>query len=150
MGSQLVAVRTGLMAALAEATGFENVECSYAYKKGRKDPRESAWTNNGRVTHTPASLRPSKTFRNEVGTFDVVILVRGIGDAQETTSARALALGVIVEDFIATHVNWANEAIDAEIDTLTVEGDAVLAEAFNDHGTLAEWSIPVRYLARLT
>lgn len=150
MGSQLVAVRSALATKLALQTGFTTVDCNYAYKKGRKDPRESAWTVDGRFTHEVASLRAGKTFRDEEGRFGLRILVRGIAQAQETTSARAMALGAIVEDFVAIHANWNDGALGVAIQTLTVEGDGELVEAFNDTGTLAELTLPIRYTARLT
>ncbi len=153
MGSALVAVRTGLITALATLTGtgedLENVSVSYAYPRG-PEKRETIYTSGGKFNHSSASLRATKTFRNEVGTFDVRVLVRGISLAQETTSARAIELGVVVEDFVATHVNWTNSALGVAIQTLTVDGDGELVEAFNDKGTLAELSIPIRYSARLT
>jgi hypothetical protein len=68
MGSQLVAVRAGLVTALDALSGFNGVQVSYAYKKGR-EPREAAWTVDGRVSHSPAGLRAGKKFRDEVGTF---------------------------------------------------------------------------------
>lgn len=149
MGSQLVAVRSAFATKLALETGFANVACSYAYKRG-KEPRESAWTVDGRFTHEVASLRAAKTFRNEEGRFGLRILVRGIAAAQETTSARAMALGAIVEDYIAIHANWNNGALGVTVNTLTVEGDGELLEAYNDNGTLAELTLPIRYTARLT
>lgn len=149
MGSQLVAVRTGLMAALAEATGFENVECSYAYKKGRKDPRESAWTADAQFILSPAGMRAGKKSYDEIGTFVVRILVRGIGLAQEETDDRAAALGLVVFDFVANNASG-GAAINADIQTLTVNGTGDLTPAYNDHGTLAQLDLPIRFTARLT
>lgn len=153
MASALVAVRTGLITALATLTGagedLEDVQVSYAYLRG-PEKRECIYTSGGKFNHSNASLRATKTFRNEVGTFGLVVLVRGIKAAQETTSARALAIGAVVEDFVATHANWSNSALGVLIQTMTVEGDGELVEAFNDNGTLAELTIPIRYSARLT
>ena len=149
MGSALVAVRTGLVTALDALTSLNNVQVTYAYPRG-PEKRECIYTYGGKFNHSSASLRATKTYRNEVGTFDVRVLVRGISLAQETTSARAIALGVIVEDFVATHANWSNSALGVAIQTMTIDGDGELLEAFNDKGTLAELSIPVRYTARLT
>lgn len=149
MGSQLVAVRSGLMDALAQETGFSGVECGYSYPKGRKDPRESAWTVDGKVSLSPAGMRAGKKTYNEIGTFTVRILVRGINDAQETTSARALELGLVVFDFVASNASGGT-AVNADIQALTIEGEGDLAEAFGAQGTLAELDIPIRYVARLT
>lgn len=154
MGSLLVDVRAGLVDAWAELPEFttpagpsnQTPLVTFGYKHGAKD-RERIWTHRGRFTHEPASLRPAVTFRNEVGAFDVVILVEGIGLSQRETSARAMNLGHVIENHIAAHANWPKVA---GLNSLTVEGEGQLLEAFNDNGSLAELTLPVRYAARLT
>lgn len=149
MGSALVAVRKGLTAALTALPAFEGVEVTFAYKVGTRK-RERLWTQDARFTHEPASLRPGKTFRDEVGTFNLRILIEGVSKSPDDTSGRAMDLGHVVEDFVASHANWVNGALGVSINTLTVQGDGELAEAFNDKGSLAELTYPIRYTARLT
>lgn len=149
MGTLLVAVRQGLVTALDALPSLNGVQATYAYKKGG-EPRESLWTVDGRFTHAPASMRAGKTFRNEDATFGLRILVRGISKDQHWTSSRAIEIGAAVEDFVAIHANWLNGALGPVVQTMTVEGEGELAEAFNDRGTLAELTLPIRYTARLT
>lgn len=145
----IVAVRQGLVEALDDLASLNGVQCSYAYKRG-KEPRESVWTVDGVFNHVPASLRAGKTFRDEDATFGLRILVRGVSKPQEWTSARAVEIGAVVEDFVAIHGNWLNGALGVTVQTMTVEGAGELVEAFNDNGTLAELTLPIRYTARLT
>ncbi|NUO35884.1 MAG: hypothetical protein HOQ45_02420 [Nocardioidaceae bacterium] len=149
MGTSIVAVRKGLVAGLAAKPEFSGVLATFAFKVGAKQ-RERLWTQDGRFTHEPASLRPGKTYRDEVGTFNLRILVEGVGKAPDWTSDRAVALGAAAEEFVALHANWLNGALGVVVQTLAIQGDGELVEAFNDKGSLAELTYPIRYTARLT
>jgi hypothetical protein len=149
MGSALVAVRSGLIAGLDALADFDGVLVEFGYKVGAKN-REKVWTQDARFTHKSASLRAGKTFRNEVGTFNLRILVEGVGKSPEWTSTRAMALGHAAEQFVALHANWNDGALGVAINALTIEGDGELVEAFNDKGSLAELTYPIRFTARLT
>lgn len=154
MGTLIVAVRAALVDRWSGLPAFTSLTgpaliaplVSLGYRAGVKD-RERIWTQRARFTHEPASLRAATTYRNEVGYFDVIVLVEGVGLSQEETSARAVDLGHVIEDDIATHANW--PALPG-LNDLTVAGDGQLVEMFNDLGTLAELTLPVRYRARLT
>ena len=157
MGTQLVAVRAALIEALAVLPAYttegptgQKPELSFGWKQGWTR-RERVWTQRARFTHEPASMRAGKTFRNEVGEFDLMIFVHGVGKSQEVTSTRAAQLMVAAEDFIATHANWHNNALGVGLTELLVVGDGELLEALDEKGGgLAEARVPVRYKARLT
>lgn len=153
-GTLIVEVRSTLLAGVAAATEFATIDLkghkpkvSLSYPLGAKD-REKVFTRRARFTHAPASLKAGRTFRNETGLFEVVILVEGVGESAETTSTRAVTLGTAFEEYVAdnrtlggavTGLNW-----------LVVEGDGELAELMNDRGTLAELTYSLKYDARLT
>lgn len=147
MGTQIVAVRKLLIDNLSTLGEFATVETTLGYKVGSKR-RERCWTGNAKFTHTSASMRATKTFRDESGAFDLVILIEGIGLDAEATSARAVELGTEVEDWVATHANW--DAALTGLNWVAIEGDGALVEAFNDKGSLAELTYPITYRARLT
>jgi hypothetical protein len=157
MGTQLVAVRSALVAALAELPEYlaagptgQTPELSFGWKSGWTR-RERVWTQRARFEHEPASLRATKTFRNEVGYFDLMIFVHGQGLSQEVTSTRAAELMTAAEDFVATHANWHNNALGVGITEVQVVGDGELKEALDEQGGgLAECRVPIRYKARLT
>ena len=149
--SIIVAVRsalaTGLATAITANGGMTDTEVSYQWKADWQR-RERVWTRNARFTHAPASLRAGRNFRDEVGTFEVAILVEGVGRTAEWSATRALEIGQVVEQFIADRKN--NELAVAGLQTLIVSGEGSLTEMFNDSGTLAELAYPVKYTARLT
>lgn len=147
MGSILVEVRSLVTSSLRDLPEFADVETTFGYKVGSKR-REKCWTQNADFTHAPASMRAVKTFRQEDGSFDLVIFVEGIAKSVEETSTRAMDLGHAFEDWIATHASWEG-AVEGLV-WLQVEGDGSLTEAFNDKGSLAELRYPIKYRARLT
>jgi hypothetical protein len=105
MGSLMVAVRSLLISGVSALPEFSDVEATFGYKTGSRK-RLRCWTQNAHFTIATAGLRPVKTFRDESGTFDLVILVEGIGKSVEATSARAVEVGTAAEDWIATRANW--------------------------------------------
>lgn len=140
----IVAARLAVLDALRPLVAFEDVDVRLSWDSG-SEARERVYTARSRFTQKPASLRAGRTHRNEVGIFQVVIRVEGVGDDQETTSARAVELGAAVEDWIAE-----NRSTVAGLNWLEVRGDGDLAEMFNDAGTLAVLVYTVTYDARLT
>lgn len=139
------AIVTGFTAKLAALSAYDDVLVSYAWPAGKKQ-REKVFGARTRTTHTPASLRPGRTFRDEVGEIDFVILVESVGGSAEDADERASAIGQQFEEYIAdkrnslgvTGLNWMTVA------------RTELVNAFNDRGHLTELTITVAYNARLT
>jgi hypothetical protein len=157
MGTQLVAVRAALIEALAELPEYlapgptgQTPELSFGWRTGWTR-REQVWTQRARFEHEPASMRATKTYRNEVGYFDLMIRVEGVGLSQQVTSERVAELMAAAEDFIATHANWNTGSIGDGLYELQVVGDGVLAEELDEQGGgRAQINVPIRYKARLT
>lgn len=146
-GTILSSVRSALITGLDAQAGLDGVLVTYAYKQDRRQ-RECIWTQNARLNHVPASLRSGRNYRDEVGLFDIAVLVEGVAKTQEWTSDRACDLGLIVEEYIADRKN--NELAVAGLQTLQIAGDGELQEMFNDAGHMTVLALPVRYTARLT
>jgi hypothetical protein len=152
--TQIVQVRSTLITALAALSAYTTPDAkghkplvSLGYPLGAKD-REKVFTARARFTHAPASLKAGRTFRNETGFFDVVISVEGVGESQETTSTRAVTLGTALEEYVADNRTLAGAVTG--LNWLVIDGDGQLVEMFNDRGTLAELTYPLKYDARLT
>lgn len=150
-GSIIVAVRsalaTGLAAAIAANGTMADAEASFQWKADWQR-REKIWTRNARFVQAPAAMRAGRNFRSEIGSFEIAILVEGVGRTAEWSAQRAINIGTVVEQYIADRKS--NELAVSGLQTLTVSGDGSLTEMFNDRGTLAELSYPIRYTARLT
>lgn len=142
--SQIVAARSAVVEALRPLEAFEGVECGLSWNAD-SEARERLYTARARFSHKPASLRAGRTIRNEVGSFQLMLRVEGVGDDQATTSERALALGLVVEEWVAD-----NRCTIPGLMWLEIRGEGELGEMFNDLGTLAILSYPVTYEARLT
>ena len=143
-GSMIVAARTALLAGVGDTAAFADVDVNLSWDTA-SEARERLYTARARFAQKPASLKAGRTFRDETGTFQVVIRVEGIGQPQEWTSGRAVALGVVLEEWIADH-----RSTVAGLKWLDVRGDGELLEMFNDLGTLAVLAYTVTYDARLT
>ena len=155
MGSVLVAVRAGLIAALAELDEFEGWECSYIPKKGSK-ARNRCFTDRAEFSHDPASLRAAKTFRKEEGSFDLVLYAENVGaNADPVAMSEALqAVGEAAENWVAIHANWSNNALCEGLNWLVVGGEGGgrgrLSEQWADNGLSIALIYPINYRARLT
>lgn len=152
MGTQLVAVRAGLIAALADLPEFADFETTYIPMKGSK-ARKRCFTDRARLNHSPASMRATKTYRDEAGTFDLVLYAEGYGaDADPVTLSDALHdVGVAAEDFVATHTNWNGDALGTSgLNWLQIEGEGGLAEGWTDNGLAVSLTYPISFRARLT
>lgn len=155
MGSQIVAVRSGMVAALQTLPAYtatgptgQKPEVLFGWKANWKR-REKVWTQNARFTHEPASMRAGKTFANETGEFDLLIFVHGVGLTQAVTSDRAADLASDAWDWAQTHANW--QALNLGLNELLIVGDGAIPEGVDSQGNpMAEMTLPVRYRARLT
>ena len=145
--SLLVSVRSLVIDAVAAMPEFADAEVSFGYKVGSKK-RVKCWTGNAAFNHAPAGMRAVKSNRDENATFNLIIVVEGIGMTPEDTAAQALTLGLAVEDWAATHAN--GQGTVTGLNWLQIEGDGTLLEAFNDLGCVVELTYPFAYRARLT
>lgn len=156
MGTQLAAVRSALVAALAELPEFlaagptgQTPELSFGWKSGWTR-REKVWTQRARFTHEPAGMRSGTTHRNETGEFDLMIAVHGVGVSIEDAFTRAVELFVAADDWVSYKPNWNNPALVPGIFELQIVGDGEIPDAIGGDGAgLAEARIPIRYRARI-
>lgn len=153
-GTLIFDVRQALVTGLAGLDAFTTKDAkghrpltTVGWPTGKRD-REKVYTQRARFSHAPASMRAGRMFRNESGTFELVIWIEGVGESVDWTSARAVQLGTAAEEWIADNrtlggtlpgLNW-----------LVVEGDGDLTELFNDGGSLCFLTYPIKYDARLT
>jgi hypothetical protein len=149
-GTLIVAVRRALMVGVAGLPEFfeDDVMVSEKWPLGEKQAEMVYTVDPTNFAHTPASLKSGRTFRNEVGTFNVEIRIEGIDMSPEDTADRAVALGTAFEEFVAD-----NQTLFGQIEGLNwvvVDGDGELVELFNEHGSLTAIRYPIKYDARLT
>lgn len=142
-----VAVRSAVATGLAALADLKGVEVGFGWKQGSKH-RERIYTDRTQGTQASAAMKAGRNFRNETGTFDLVIWVEGPGKDAAWVATRANALRQICEDWISDRKN--NELDIEGLQTLTVEGEWSATEGFADSGSLAEVRIPVQYTARIT
>lgn len=147
-GSRLVAVRSAVVAGLValQPAELDGVEIAFQWKKASKK-RERIWTRRARYSTGPTALRASRAVRDEVGRFELVVFVEGVGKDAEWTAGRAVELAQVCEDWLADRKS--NQLGVDGMQTLTVEGDGELVEAWNDGGSMAEFVLPIKYTARL-
>jgi hypothetical protein len=148
-GTRIVAVRRALMAGVAGLPEFFEADATVSelWPLGAK-AAEMAYTVSSRFTQEPASLKSGRTFRNEVGMFDVEIRVEGIDLSPEDTADRCVFLGTAFEEFVAD-----NQTLFGQVEGLNwvvADGEGELVEMFNEHGSLAALRYPIKYDARLT
>lgn len=149
--SLLVQVRSAIVAGLqpvyAADPTTEQVLVEYAWKAS-VSARERIWTGTSTFSTAAAAMRSGRNVRQETGRFDLIVRVEGIDRTAEWTSTRALQLGQVADDWISVRKN--NELGITGLQTLTIDGDGTLLEAFNESGYLADITYPVKYTARLS
>jgi len=145
--SVIVAVRTALVDALALLPAFSGVPVRYSYDKQCVDQREFLTTREATFSHSSASMRSGRNFRDEVGRFMVTVWVEKVGGTPQEAAERALELGLAVEEYVADNKSGIAGAGDY---TLLVDGEGSLSELSSDSSSFAELELPVRYNARLT
>lgn len=151
MGTQIVAVRKGLIEALADLPEFADFETTFIPMKGSK-ARSRCFTDQAQIVLAPAGLRAAKTFRNEEGSFELVLYREGYGaEADPVTLTLALAeVGEAAEDFIATKANWNNNVLGVGINQFGTNGEGRFSEQWTDNGLSVALVYPITYSARLT
>jgi len=156
-GSASVAVRSAIITGLT--TRFDNladfngttkpeweVVVSYGYNFGTSDA-ERVFCGRARADTPPAAMRSGRNYRDETGTFDLVVLCTAVGGNPEDAETRALAIGTVAEEWLADRKS--NELAVTGLQSLVVEGWD-LATLGNDNGHMTELIYRVRWTARLT
>lgn len=150
--SRMYAVRTGLIDALepivTATSSMGLVVVEFQYRLGDGEPAESIWTQNARYEASSAAMRAGKNYLDEVGRFDVCIKSDRPATNPKDAAKRADDLATVVTDAIGERKN--NELGITGLQTLTVDGQGSVAETRGDNTTVAWFTIPVRYTARLT
>ena len=145
--SVIVAAKQGLVA-LLEAHGLLSaVQVSYGWPGDDQAADEIIFTADARtVEHEPSGLRAGRTYYHEKAQFDVIVQVVGYGSTAEEVEIRCLALAHIVAQVVAD-----NRTLGGVSGVQAAKGTGwVLANRYNDRGTLAELRYTVEYDARLT
>lgn len=146
-GSVVVAVRTAVADGIRTLLNDPKVSVTYGWQGGDDARRrEQVFTARPRSSHDPASLRAGRNFRDERMEFDIVVLVSGVGKNPEDTDMRALAIGRIIEEFIADNKNSLGVAGLNWIRMSAME----LNNLYGSNGSLSEITYTVLYDARLT
>lgn len=156
-GSVVVAVKqaivTGLTTHYGAAAAFNGttaperkVAVAYGYNMGTHDT-ERVFTGRSRAEQPPAAMRSGRNYRDEAGTFDLIVIVEYVGGDPEDAEERALAIGAEAETWLADRKS--NELGVTGLQTLRVDGWD-LVHMGNDRGHLAELTYRVRWTARLT
>lgn len=149
-GSRIVAVRKAVTAGLVTAlTAETKVKVTYGWEGSDETRyREQVFTNGGRGPHDPAAMKSGRSFRNEELTFDIVIVVLGVGMKPEESDQRAIDLGVFVEEYVADRKS--NELAVTGLNWIRMDEFALSPNRITADGSIAEATYTVRYSARLT
>lgn len=145
-GTLIVAVRSALTDALAALPEFEAARVDMTWSP-KPQVREQVFTTDARFTHETAGLKSGRNFRNETGTFELDVLVEGVDQSMTDTTARAVELGVVAEEWIADHKNSLGVS---GVNWIIISGDGRLLEMYEDRATKALLGYTVTYNARLT
>lgn len=155
MGSLITAVRSLVVDGIGGTPEFnspdpatnQTPDIRFGWRMDWK-AREKVWTGNAEFEHSSASMRATKTYRDEQATFELTLLITGISQTEEQVSQRMDVLGGAVEDWCATHANW-----DGRVDGLVwvaIEGRGSQTALFTDKGLLLERVYPITYRGRVT
>lgn len=145
-GTQLYAVRSWIATSLDALPAFTGVLVTPTWKTGSK-AAQRCYSRQGRFEHAPAGMHAGPIPRNEVGTFEQVIYVEGIGQSLDKTIQTAVTLGAAFETWLAA--NRSPGAALPGVQYVEDEGPGGLDDRFNDMGSLAILSYTVRFTARI-
>lgn len=146
------AVTSGLSAHLSGLPLFgsqadeHEVVVTYGYDSSSV-AAEQVYAARSRADTPPASMKSGRNFRNEEGTFDLIVRVKYTGGNLEDSDTRAFEIGTVVEEWIADRKS--NELGIDGLNWLVVDG----WEADNgadDSGAATLLIYTVRWNARLT
>lgn len=143
-GTQVVVVKKALVAALDALPALDGVAVQYAWKPNQT-VRERVFCGRAFGQHKPANFKAGRTHRDERISFDLTVLVEKPAGSAEDAETRAVAIGTVIEEWVADHriqtipsVKW-----------LVVEGDVELTSMFNDSGHMAELVYTITFAAYL-
>lgn len=150
-GSRIVAVRKAVTAGLVTAFAAQpNIKVTYGFEgmdEARK--REQVFTNGGRGPHDPAALKTGRNFRKELLTFNIHVLITGVGMKPEESDQRVLDIGVVVEEYLADRKS--NELGVTGLNWIRMSDFELLPHRpLESSGTFSEATYTVTYDARLT
>lgn len=141
--SVIVAARKAVVDGLRPL--LADVLVTYSWDPDARD-REQVFTMRPRGEQSPSSLKAGRTFRDETGRFQIVVHVELVGGDAEEADDRAIALGRVVEEFVADNKN-----------SLGVPGlNWIVMESWemnggpSDRAFISQLVFTVRYNARLT
>jgi hypothetical protein len=145
-GSTMVAFKSALVVNLAALPGMAGVKVSYA-DPGDKALKENVWC--GRITdneHEAVALRAGRRRREENFTAEVFIEVVGTRLTAERAETRALALGLVLEEYLAD-----NPKLDGSVDGLAfaVISSMELATLETTEGPQTRLTVGIYVKARL-
>jgi len=141
------AIRDGLRTQLAtaEREGGQ-LQVEYGWPGDDLAERERVFTNIPRGDHTGGPLKSGRRFRDEKAQLDVVIQVEFDGGSAEEADDRALAIGLLVEEWFADNKNGAGVASVSEL----LVASWRLDNLYGKNGSLSELTYTVTWRARLT
>ena len=147
-GTKIVDVRKAVTDAIASLPEFADARVDMTWSAAAQ-VREQVFTTNARFTHVPAAMRAGRNFRDEVGRFDIVVLIAGVDQTATWSATRAVVVGTAIEEYVADNKNGDDLDVDG-LNWILVDGDGALTEMYVDRSTIAELTYPIRYHARLT
>lgn len=152
-GSRIVAVRSGLIEALAPVinavVGMEDVAVGFQYPTGNDELRDIVWTQSGRLAFSPASMKSGPNFLNESSGFDLMFRSSAPNVAPEEIAQRVVDIAEVAVDWINANKNGSALAVTG-LNWVLVNGDGIAEEFPTDSGYGAGIRIPITFSARLT
>lgn len=145
-GSVVVAAKKSLVTLLQARAGLTLVQVAYGYPGDDTVKPERIFMGRSRADHDTAALKAGRRFRDETGTFEVVVQTLLLNKTVEQAEERAVQLGLEVEECVADNkylagvagLKWA------------IVSASELNSGHNEHGSVAELILTITYNARLT
>lgn len=145
-GTIVVALRLAVASGLAAVPALSGADVSYAWRPDSR-ARRQVFTHRASADTPPAALRSGRNYRDETGTFQVVVHCEIPGADAPDAEAECVALGTAVEEWFADRKS--NEVGVAGLQSLLVTGWE-LGGGAADRAYIAQMIYTVRWTARLT
>ncbi len=140
-GTNAVACKRELFRRLAAAPRLKGVQVAYAFP-GRDIQRECIYGGGARTTQEFAAASPARKPRNETALVDVHVWVRLPGGSVEDADARAMEIGVVVEELLADDVNLGGAVPGLAFGGVnSIDGDYMA----DDDAVTVIWSYQLRF-----